>query len=393
MPARATRPAVRATLTIALGAEARSSGSSASVRRTCASKLISIVRRTFSQPPSAKRGAPGRAGVVDEQVQAPVALLDVVADARRGVLVGEVDGDPRGRGAERSPRAPAAGPRGGATSTRAAPGSRASRRASASPIPLDAPVMTMTLGCGMDEEPRGRVWRTPGAPATIRGVRVLTTLLGGLALVVGTAAPALATPARDAPARAVAAACAEGVERSGTFMPGMDVRVRGTLPPVVARRKVVVPPCEDTVPAGPTTDAPRTEVLYERRGIPPSVALFRSATQRRGGVHLYLAIGTYPQQRDHPLHRYLYRSPRTPDATKGRRCKPATVTALVPAYDGLVATRAGRQVAVTIDAATRIAAPRVDGVPRLSYGKSVRVRGVDCGAHGGLVARVVTQPR
>ncbi len=46
--ARATRPAVEATLTIAEGALARSSGSSASVRRTWASKLIAIVRRTFS---------------------------------------------------------------------------------------------------------------------------------------------------------------------------------------------------------------------------------------------------------------------------------------------------------------------------------------------------------
>jgi hypothetical protein len=43
------------TLTIALGADSRSSGSSASVSRTTASKLIAIVLRTFSQPPSAKR--------------------------------------------------------------------------------------------------------------------------------------------------------------------------------------------------------------------------------------------------------------------------------------------------------------------------------------------------
>ena len=48
MRERDTRPAVLATFTIALGAEVRSSGSSASVRRSCASKLISIVRRTFS---------------------------------------------------------------------------------------------------------------------------------------------------------------------------------------------------------------------------------------------------------------------------------------------------------------------------------------------------------
>jgi hypothetical protein len=39
---------VEATLTIALGADSRSSGSSASVSRSCASKLMAIVRRTFS---------------------------------------------------------------------------------------------------------------------------------------------------------------------------------------------------------------------------------------------------------------------------------------------------------------------------------------------------------
>ena len=38
---------------MALGAPARSSGSSASVRRTTASKFTAIVRRMFSQPPSA----------------------------------------------------------------------------------------------------------------------------------------------------------------------------------------------------------------------------------------------------------------------------------------------------------------------------------------------------
>lgn len=224
-------------------------------------------------------------------------------------------------------------------------------------------------------------------------MRVLRTLLGGLALAVGAGASAHGAPPREAPVRAVAASCADGVQRGGTSMPGIVVKVRGTLPPVVAKRTVVVPPCEDTVPAGPTTDAVRSVVLYQRRGIPPSVALFRSATRRTGRVHLYLAIGTYPQQRDHPLHRYLYRSARTPDATNGRRCKPAQVTALVPAFDGLVATRDGQQVAVAIDAATRIAAPRVDGVPRLRYGGSVQVRGVDCGVHGGLVAREVTQGR
>ena len=41
-------PAIELTLTIELGDDARSSGSSASVSRTTASKLTSIVRRTFA---------------------------------------------------------------------------------------------------------------------------------------------------------------------------------------------------------------------------------------------------------------------------------------------------------------------------------------------------------
>jgi hypothetical protein len=52
-PGRPMRPAVLATLTIALGAEARSSGSSASTSRTWASKLSSIVLRTSACPVAA----------------------------------------------------------------------------------------------------------------------------------------------------------------------------------------------------------------------------------------------------------------------------------------------------------------------------------------------------
>ncbi len=47
-PGRPIRPAVLTTLTIALGADARRSGSSASVSRTWASKLSAIVVRTVA---------------------------------------------------------------------------------------------------------------------------------------------------------------------------------------------------------------------------------------------------------------------------------------------------------------------------------------------------------
>ena len=68
----------------------------------------------------------------------------MLADARRRVLVEQVDGD-EGRpllaelGRERRQPVGAL-----ATSTSEAPGSRARRRAVASPIPLEAPVMRIT---------------------------------------------------------------------------------------------------------------------------------------------------------------------------------------------------------------------------------------------------------
>jgi hypothetical protein len=216
-------------------------------------------------------------------------------------------------------------------------------------------------------------------------------LVGGLALAAGLAIPAHAAPPRDdGPVRAQAAQCVGGVQRGGTFMQFRRVSVVGTLPPVVAARTVVFPACHDTIP--PLDDSPTTGVAYQRRGIPAGVALFESRSGRRGTVGVYLAVGTYPELRDHPLHRFLYGSRSEPDAIHGRRCRPTTITALA-GVDGLIATRHGQEVGVTVDAATRIRGTRVGGVPRLDYGMAVHVQAVDCGAHGGLVARVVTERR
>jgi hypothetical protein len=247
-------------------------------------------------------------------------------------------------------------------------------------------VMTMTVGSGMDEEPSSL--RLANARGAWDHPPVRTPLLvGGLALAAGLATPAHAVPP---PVAGHAAQCASAVVRDDITMLGGRRHIHGALPPVAARVRVVVPACHDS--NGPP-EADGTTMLYRRRGIPASVALFPSARQRRGNVYLYTAVGSFPQMRHHPLHRFLYGSSLTPDATRGRRCKPASTTALVPAFDGLLATVHGHQVPVTIDASTRISAPHVDGVPRLTYGKSVRVRGVDCGGRVGLVARVVTERR
>src|SRR3954454_22031017 len=103
-PPRDTRPATLATLTIALGAERRRSGSSASVGRTGASKFTAMWRSMIAEPPAAQvaRHAqpaageappPRRPRVVDQEVEAPVVLLHVGGDARRGLRIGEVRRD------------------------------------------------------------------------------------------------------------------------------------------------------------------------------------------------------------------------------------------------------------------------------------------------------------
>ena len=94
-----------------------------------------------------ERRAPGGAGVVDEQVQAAVALgtcsrmragasSSTRSTATQLTRCSPSDGASARRRSSRR-----------ATSTSAAPGSRASRRAVASPIPLEAPVMSITSGC------------------------------------------------------------------------------------------------------------------------------------------------------------------------------------------------------------------------------------------------------
>ena len=147
--------AVLATLTIddapastgAARAVARSSGRSASVSRTGASKLSFMWRSMFSQPAVGEAPAPRGAGVVDEQVQLPPCSRSTASRTARGRLgVGQVERD-HGRAAELAGERLAGAPRRRATRTSRASGSRASRRAVASPIPLEAPVTrAMRLG-------------------------------------------------------------------------------------------------------------------------------------------------------------------------------------------------------------------------------------------------------
>ena len=63
-----------ATLTIELGAEARSAGSNSSVRRTAAAKLSSMWRRDVGVTALGELPAPGRPRVVHEEGEATAVL-------------------------------------------------------------------------------------------------------------------------------------------------------------------------------------------------------------------------------------------------------------------------------------------------------------------------------
>ena len=143
-PPLATRPAVLDTFTIALGAELRSSGSSSSVMRTTASKFTSIVRFTFSWPPSAKVARQAAPALLTSRLSRPCCSC-TCSSTRRGAS-GSVRSAATNVAFASSPARACSRSSRRATSTSCAPGSRASRRAVASPMPLDAPVTTATKG-------------------------------------------------------------------------------------------------------------------------------------------------------------------------------------------------------------------------------------------------------
>ncbi len=108
MPARATRPAVEATLTIALGARRAQQRQQ---RLGQPHLRVEVDRHRAPHVLVAAVGearAPGGAGVVDEQVESPVVLEHVLADARGRVVVEQVDGDEADAAARRARSASAA---------------------------------------------------------------------------------------------------------------------------------------------------------------------------------------------------------------------------------------------------------------------------------------------
>lgn len=112
-------------------------------------------------------------------------------------------------------------------------------------------------------------------------------------------------------------------------------------------------------------------------GVPPRVALARAGDER--GV--YLADGFLPELPGHPAHAILYGGPRRPALAGRRGCRtvrrPLTGT-LIEAAGGrspvLRVPGRKREVVLSLDAATKVRAPEVDGLPHLDWDDRVRVR-------------------
>src|SRR4051812_37822267 len=137
------------TLTIALGALRRSTGSSASVRRTTALKFRSMWRRTPSQPASANVACHAAPALLTRRSSRPWASSTAAA-TRAGA-----SGSSRSIATTVAPPSSSASARSRssrrATSTSCASDPRASRRAVAAPIPPAAPVIRATMSGGLGE--------------------------------------------------------------------------------------------------------------------------------------------------------------------------------------------------------------------------------------------------
>ena len=90
---RDARPATLPMFTTPLGAERRSSGSRASVRRTCGVEVDRHDPADLGPAALGEAPPPADPGVVDQQVEAAVLVGDPVGDQRRGRLLEQVGGD------------------------------------------------------------------------------------------------------------------------------------------------------------------------------------------------------------------------------------------------------------------------------------------------------------
>ncbi len=123
----------------------------------------------------------------------------------------------------------------------------------------------------------------------------------------------------------------------------------------------------------------RVQVL---EGVPRSVAVARRGYDSPGAPLLYPAEGFFLTAREHPLHRWLYRTDARPDKRRGRLCRsrPAVEgnVAAVNGWGGHVSLGSARD-AFLVDVNTRLEVPSIDGVPRLLRGQRARIESQRCG--------------
>jgi hypothetical protein len=170
-----------------------------------------------------------------------------------------------------------------------------------------------------------------------------------------------------------AGACADAISYGGETRAGIWVAdIDGPWPDLGERVTVYVPRCDD----GGGVAGGHETTLFTLEGIAPEVALI----DRRHSV-LYLGEAYFLNARSHPLHDVFFGSPRQPDESRGKPCRPiAAVSGPITEADG----RGGRITVAgaepwRVDAFTEIHAPRVHGVPLPRAGERAHVSGVLCG--------------
>ena len=241
-------------------------------------------------------------------------------------------------------------------------------------VPPKAPTWTnRAASISLNGQP-GRCGRLLGMPNRARSVATVLAV-AGVGLSSGCGAD---RSVRDEPD------CAPATSYRGEPLMGTVLRLTRPLPTAVRRHQV---------PAGCGL-ARRTQTLLERRGIPPTVALFAASSggQTSQGTAFFMARDSFPALASHPLHRYLYGSPTSPNTTRGRRCRTVHVESGIGFVTGQrISVRLGaRSRAVVFEAASRLRGPRRDGVVRLRKGLRIAGTALRCGTRQILVAKDLT---
>lgn len=150
------------------------------------------------------------------------------------------------------------------------------------------------------------------------------------------------------------------------------------------------PGCEDVVAvdergrnvAEPEQDTPVE--LVRMRGVPPAITVGLRGQPR----WVYLAPGYFPELPTHPLHRALYGRSSRRDATRGRRCSRLLLargqvrSTPGPSFAFILRHQDGRELALEVDARTRVNGLKRAGQAYVRAGERIQVLGRRCAGGG-----------